>query len=100
VVTALLLPAALRFNAGAAVAGYRRVATALGSGQASGEGLAATFAALFDRLGLPRRLRELGVARAALPELAALAMEDWFMRGNPRPVRSPDELEPMLEAAW
>ena len=43
--------------------------------------------AMFSRLGIPRRLRDVGVARDALSDIAASAMGDWFLRGNPRPVR-------------
>jgi alcohol dehydrogenase class IV len=40
------------------------------------------------------------VPREALPDIAAHAMGDWFLRGNPRPVRGAAELQQILEEAW
>jgi alcohol dehydrogenase class IV len=51
-------------------------------------------------LTLPRRLREVGVPREALPAIAGHAMGDWFLRGNPRPVRDAAEVQRVLEDAW
>ena len=31
---------------------------------------------------------------------AAISMEDWFVRDNPRRVRDADELQQVLENAW
>ena len=56
--------------------------------------------ALFAELEVPRRFRDVGVPREALPEIAANAMGDWFLRGNPRPVREASELQQILEQSW
>ena len=56
--------------------------------------------AIFSKLGIARRLRDVGVPREALSEIAAIGMGDWFLRGNPRPVRAASELQHVLEQAW
>lgn len=104
IVNAVVLPHVLRFNAEAAPAGLAKVATALGLPQGQGEAqlqqVTAAVQAIFGALGVPARLRDLGVPREDLPELAQLAMGDWFLRGNPRPVKEAAELLQILEQAW
>lgn len=101
---AIVMPQVLRFNAEASSAGLHKLATALGvRGAGETAPLAAVTGALdalFGALGLPRRLRDVGVTRESLPELAAVSMDDWFVRDNPRPVRAAAELQQLLEAAW
>mgnify|MGYP003336760859 CR=1 FL=1 len=43
---------------------------------------------------------DVGIDQAALPELAAHTLEDWFVHLNPRKVNSAEELLPVLQAAW
>ena len=95
----IVLPHALRFNGEAAAAGLAKVATALGLAP-DAEAVIAGLDRIFSPLGLPRRLRDVGVAREALPDMATLGMADWFLRGNPRPVRDMTELLQVLETAW
>jgi len=45
-------------------------------------------------------LRDVRVPRDALADLAAVSMQDWFVRDNPRPVRDAAELQQVLEDAW
>ncbi len=101
---AIVLPPVLRFNGTASLAGLQKVATALGLDATEGEPLVSAvsgaMASLADTLGVPRRLRDVGVPREALPEIAAGALGDWFLRGNPRPVTSASDLQQVLEAAW
>lgn len=103
-VNAIVLPHVLRFNALATAAGMSRVAEALGLSSANPDTqlqmTIEALTALFGKLGVPSRLRELGVRRDQLPELAQLAMGDWFLRGNPRPVQSASELEQIMKEAW
>jgi alcohol dehydrogenase class IV len=103
VANAIVLPHALRFNATEASAGLQKVAAALGVHRSHGEVVATVVDALetmLGGLGIPRRLREVGVPRAALSDLAGHAMGDWFLRGNPRAVRDVSELQQVLEEAW
>jgi alcohol dehydrogenase class IV len=55
---------------------------------------------MFDALEVPRRLRGVRVPRDALADVASHAMGDWFLRGNPRPVRDVSELQQVLEQSW
>jgi alcohol dehydrogenase class IV len=55
---------------------------------------------MFASLGMPPRLRDAGVPSEPLGEVAALAMGDWFLRGNPRPVQHSNELFEILQRAW
>jgi alcohol dehydrogenase class IV len=51
-------------------------------------------------LGLPARLRELGIAREALPAIAARYDGSGPIATNPRPVAGPAHVLEMLELAW
>jgi alcohol dehydrogenase class IV len=101
---AIVLPHVLRFNAEAAPQGLRKLAMAVGAslGDTAShvEVVTGALDALFGSLGLPRRLRELGLPREALSAIAVQGMGDWFLRGNPRQVRGAAELQEVLDAAW
>ena len=97
---AIVLPHVLAFNADAAEQGFGKIAASLGLAGAGLEPIRAALARIGSGLGVPRRLRDVGVPRDALPDLAARGMGDWFLRGSPRPVREATELLHILEAAW
>jgi alcohol dehydrogenase class IV len=100
----IVLPHSLRFNAEAAESGLAKLAESLGVRPSDGEPNVAPVVGklegLFTRLGVPQRLRDIDIARDVLPEIAASGMDDWFLRGNPRPVRAASELQGVLEQAW
>jgi len=98
----IVLPHALRFSGEAAEPGLLKVAHALGVRSEGGQGATAIGAieAVLGLLGLPRRLRDVDLPKDALPGIAARGMKDWFLRGNPRPIRDALELEFVLEQAW
>ncbi len=105
IANAVVLPHVIRFNAPDAPEGIAKLAQALGlprqaGTQASAEAVAGAFEALFRRLGLPAGLGALGVTKASLPALAAVSMDDWFVRDNPRVVENAGELEDLLARAW
>jgi alcohol dehydrogenase class IV len=104
IANAIVLAHVLRFNGAAGEGGLQKVATGLGLPRSDGERLVTSVAgaveALFGRLDVPRRLRDVGVARQTLSEIAGHAIGDWFLRGNPRPVRDVSELQQVLEEAW
>ena len=104
IANAIVLAHMLRFNGTANEAGLQKVASALELPRAEGESLVtsvvAAVEALLGQLGVARRLRDVGIAREGLPEIAGHAIGDWFLRGNPRPVRSEAELLQVLEQAW
>jgi alcohol dehydrogenase len=101
---AIMVPHALAFNAAAAEPGLLKTASSLCEMRAQSEPLAASvinaLEEIFRKRGIPRRLREIGVPREVLPDIAAGAMGDWFLRDNPRPVEDVSQLQQVLEAAW
>ena len=93
---AMLMPHVLRFNASHTEEKYARLRQVLQLPDATD--LAEWSAALVERLGLPTRLADLGVARASLPEIAAAAAKDHLCQTNPRSA-SAEDLLTVLEHA-
>jgi alcohol dehydrogenase len=94
----MMLPHVVRFNAvdGQARAGYAELAMAAGFAGA-GDGDNDALAALLTRLehalhlaGLPHSLSDCGVAKSAIPLLAAEAAQQWTASFNPRRVTKDD----------
>src|SRR6267143_5701420 len=105
VLNGIILPHAMRFNLPIAGKAYRELAPLLGvrvSGTgdvALGENVCQATAEFIRGLGLPQRLRDLGIPKTDLRSIAEDAMESKSVRANPRPVTVADALE-ILEAAW
>ncbi len=93
----IMLTHVMRWNLEATREAQARIAAAMG--RADGDASAAV-AELVARLGLPARLRDLKVERAQLAQIAAGAMENMWVRTNPRPIRGEADLMALLEAAW
>jgi maleylacetate reductase len=55
---------------------------------------------LVRRLGLPQRLRDVGVRREEFPAIAEKVLHDFAIRGNPRPVTAPAQVMEILDLAW
>jgi alcohol dehydrogenase len=104
IANAIVLPFVMMFNADLAMSGYEKAAAALNLEDTKGDrlvpALVETFGQLFKALSVPRRLRDAGVPQHALSELANVAMEDWFLRNNPRSVQNASEIEAVLQEAW
>jgi alcohol dehydrogenase class IV len=103
VVEALLLPATMRFNAPVAGAGLALIAEALDNrsaddGAADKRAIAAVESFLTG-LAIPARLRDVGIDKADLAEVADHAMDDWAITRVPRHVER-SELDELLHAAW
>jgi len=100
----IVLPHGIRFNAGFARPGILKIATSLGLLLSEDEALLTkvihAVEAIFGQLGIPRRLRDVGVTREVLSDIATSAMDDWFLSTNPRPVRDISEVRQVLEEAW
>jgi alcohol dehydrogenase class IV len=79
---AVLLPAVLRFNAPAVGDKLQRIAAAMR--RAPDADVASEIAQLNRRIGLPPGLEAMGVARSALPGIAAAAPKDHCHATNPR----------------
>lgn len=104
---ALVLPHVLRFNAPAAAATYAEIAADAFPGLGAVEGGQARTAAFIDALaglavdlGMPVRLRDVGIPAEALGKMAADAMlQTRLLVNNPRPVTEADALS-IYKAAW
>ena len=100
-INAIVLPHVLAFNADHGAKGLAKVGAALGVSDAD---LLPTVVGAVQRsfasLGMPARLRDVGVPAEELKDIAQIAMGDWFLKGNPRPVQSAAELLDILEKAW
>lgn len=105
-ISAVLLPHCLEFNAPAGGAGLLTAAQALGietaglTGPEAAMRAAAAVRALVAELGLPSRLRDIGVTPEHLPRIAERTMQDFSIGANPRPVSGAGEVLALLEAAW
>ncbi len=95
---ALVLGPVLRFNLPAAAPLYAELGALLGHGDAAD--FVEQVSGLSGRLGLPTRLRELGVQPIDLAQLAADAMlQTRLLINNPRPVTEADALA-LYREAW
>lgn len=87
-INAVLLPHVIRFNAEADPTPFVRLAAAVGISGATphttAERFADAVASLSARVGLPSRLRDLGVVESDIPTVTAHAMVDACMATNPR----------------
>ncbi len=103
---AILLPHGMRFNLPMSAPRYRHAAEAFGistQGKTDAEIAELTIQAveqLVARTGLPRRLSEVKIPKESFPALAKLAVSDPGMKSNLRRVTDPQEIIPVLEAAW
>ncbi len=99
----VLLPEVMRFNLEHTVAPQARIGEILGARgdeYARAESAASLLKEFVAGLGLPTRIRELGVDRSDLRSVARSAMEDMVVKNNPRPVNSLSEVTALLEAAY
>jgi alcohol dehydrogenase class IV len=93
----VMLPSVLRWNRSVNGSQQAVVAHAMG---ANDDDAAAAVAKLVETLGQPARLRDVGVRHEHYDAIAAGAMQNVFVRSNPRPVTSPDQIREILDMAW
>lgn len=103
---AVVLPHAMAFNQQAAAPEMAQAARAAGiAARDESDSTAATklthaVAALREQIGVPRRLRDLGVKREQLDIVAQRTLGERGLYFNPRAVADPAPLKELLEAAW
>ena len=98
IVGGIVLPHTMKFNSPVTTERVGTILEALGErGQADAGTAVASF---LEQLGAPGTLQEIGVERADLPQIAEVAMQDWFVSRNARPVKGAAALLEVLEAAW
>jgi alcohol dehydrogenase len=99
---AVMLPHALAFNAPAASDAMAAMVRAWG-GSSRGDAPATAIGLVRDlqsEIGVTTRLRDIGVAREALADVAHAVMGERGVYFNPRAVEGPQQIEALLQAAW
>ena len=101
---ALMLPYAMRWNLDATMEAHGRMAREIGIEGADEKALAVAVPEyvldMNRRMGLPLKLRELGVPRDGLRQLAIDALDDYSIHTNPRPVTVAEQVLEVLQQAW
>jgi maleylacetate reductase len=93
----VMLPHVLRFNHAVNPERQAIVSQALGRPD---EPAADAVAGLIAALGLPSRLRDVGVKEDQLDSIAAGSMHDRWVHRNPRRIDGPAVVRTLLDAAW
>jgi maleylacetate reductase len=102
----VILPMSMDFNASVCGGALAIVAQALGvntgglTGEEAGHAAANAIRSLIAQLGLPARLRDIGVPKNLLPLISERTMSDWSIGENPRSVDSAEEVLALLERIW
>lgn len=93
----IMLPHVLRFNASVNADRQAWVSEAVGQPcMPAGDAIAELIAAL----GLPARLRDVGVPADKLDRIAEGSMHDRWIHTNPRKIDGPGTVRMLLDAAW
>lgn len=97
ITSCVTLPAVMTWNEGANAARQSDVSATFG---AQGEAAGAVLRKFVVELGLPVRLRDVGIANDELPAIAASWDGSGPIATNPRKVRGKEDLLEVLELAW
>jgi maleylacetate reductase len=97
ITSCVTLPSVLRWNAPAVPEQEARVSRLMGR---PGEEAAQAVADLVRRLGLPGRLREVGIKPEQFRAIAEHTLHDAPIRTNPRKIERPEDLVEILQMAW
>ncbi|MBO0711885.1 MAG: iron-containing alcohol dehydrogenase, partial [Acetobacteraceae bacterium] len=93
----IMLPHVLRFNAEIGAPRQAWVSEALGQpGRSAGDAVGELIASL----GLPMRLRDVGVSPEQFDRIARQSMHDRWLPTNPRKIDGPETVRTLLERAW
>ena len=92
-----MMPAVLAFNAEVMRERQAEISTALG---APGRPASEVLDEFISGLGLPRRLRDVGVKREDLQRIATNCMLDDWTFSNPRKINGAQEIVPILEGVF
>jgi maleylacetate reductase len=101
---ALALPYAMRWNLDVTVKAQAQIARAMKiealSDKETARKAPEAVLEMNRKMGLPLRLRDLGVPRDALSLLAEDALGDYSVYTNPKPIRSASQVLEVLKLAW
>jgi alcohol dehydrogenase class IV len=95
---AIILPVVLRFNLPGMEAKVKRMADAMGLGDASVDGFIAEVERMLDGLNIPRSLGEIGIPADCALRIAEKALQDSGAGTNPRPA-SLEEMHALVKTA-
>jgi alcohol dehydrogenase class IV len=87
---AINLPYGMEFNKEGLESKFERIANALRLRDENGDAVIQYLSELNERIGVPRRLRDIGVKEEHLDALADLAIADFAHPNNPKPVARED----------
>lgn len=93
----VMLPSVMQWNRGVNFEEQLRVARAFERADDDASGAVRDLVA---SLGLPTRLRDVGVKREDFGVIAEKSMHDHAVKTNPRPVEKPADVVEILELAW
>lgn len=93
----IMLPHVLRYNKPVNAGQQQKVSVAFGHPEREAADLVHDLVAA---LGLPTRLRDVGVKREQFQEIAEHSMHDRYIPANPRKIGSPADVVEILEMAW
>jgi alcohol dehydrogenase class IV len=96
---AVNLPYGMRFNITGCEEKFRQMARKWEIPEETGEALVSRLFELNDRIGIPNRLRDIGVREEHLDPLADLAIDDFAHPNNPKPVSRAD-FRALYAEAW
>jgi maleylacetate reductase len=104
VANSIILPHAMRFNLDATAPQLAQAAEAMGistgqSDEARAEAAIQRIYELISQLGMPQRLRDVGVKEMDLSHLAEMAPHSKAVQNNPKPVTAA-QAETVFRAAW
>ncbi len=94
--TAVMMPSVLRYNQPATAEAQTHIAEAL---RAPGTEAGEAFGNFIEKLGLPRRLSDVGVKEDQFRLIGETAMPHIFARANPQPLRTVDDIVDILRLA-
>jgi maleylacetate reductase len=93
----VMMPHVLRFNEEVCAARQEWISEAMGR---PGHPASEVVRAFIRGLGLPGRLRDVGVEPAQFDRLAEQAMHDRWIPTNPRRIQGPETVRTLLQEAW
>jgi maleylacetate reductase len=94
--TAVMMPSVLRYNHPATSEAQKSIAAALRAPELDASD---AFAAFIGKLGLPRKLSDVGVGEDRFKLIGENAMLSIFTRSNPQPIREPGDVVKILKLA-
>jgi len=94
--TAVMMPSVLRYNHPATSEAQKSIAAALRAPELDASD---AFAAFIGKLGLPRKLSDVGVREDKFKLIGENAMLSIFTRSNPQPIREPGDVVKILNLA-